>query len=98
MTKIYTDRNANAHTLNGMCKSLLKKYRDTITSCMPVTKNGKVKSVKVIYIEPTTKLKVPIFFHLDGEDILDSIENLKLINFKIQYLCEQESTDQNMIG
>lgn len=94
MKEVINQRNANAHTLRYLCASLLKKYKDKLTYIAPKTVNGKVTSVEVVFKEPTLNAKVPISFHLDGVDILESIENIELINFKIQYLCQNQE-EQN---
>lgn len=95
MKEIINQRNANAHTLRYMCGAFVKKYKGKILSCMPVTRNGQVKSVKVMYKEPSSNITVPIYFHLDGADILESIENIELINFKIQHLCQEDKNTTN---
>lgn len=89
MKEVFNKRNANAHTLNGMCKAFTKKYKGLVLSCMPVNlKNGVVEAVRVTVIEPISKTKIDFRFNLDGEDILDSVDNINLISLKIQDLCE----------
>lgn len=81
---------ANAHTLNGMCKALVKRYKGFLKSCIPVTnKNGEVKEVVITFTEPVLREEMQISYNLDGNNILEKTENLNLINYKIQDLCNQ---------
>ena len=95
MNELINQRNANAHTLRYLCANLAKKYKNKLTYISPKTVKGKVTSVEVVFKEPVLGTKVPMSFHLDGADILDSLENIELINFKIQYLCQEEMNTTN---
>lgn len=85
-TKNNDKRITNGLTLKSYCKNILKQNSDVLSYCSPVTNaKGEVLKVKVI-IRAKQGVKGELTYNSVG-DILDEIDNLQLINYKIQDLC-----------
>lgn len=78
--------NANALTISSYCKNVLVENKDIMSHCSPLlNKGGQVIGIKII-IEYRKGYKGKFSFK-SAQDIKESIEELELINHKIQDLC-----------
>lgn len=89
-------QDTNALTVKTYCKSVLKENSDIMSHCSPVSdSNGRIMALKVI-VKYNTDHKAEIKFKAQA-DIREDLEELTLINYKIQELCMnmRESTENS---
>lgn len=82
---------ANGMTLAGLCKGILKKNKDLLTQCTPISdEQGKVHSVRLVVKGEEGMKPLDIRVHSGVDDVRTDVVYIEYINFEIQKVCQTE--------